>query len=52
MSDIEVLEAKHVSRLRIGASLPIRSVSVQRVKVETLLGEAHDHRHAVEVSVL
>ncbi|MFN3304244.1 MAG: glycoside hydrolase family 28 protein [Roseateles sp.] len=50
VSDVSVAAAKHVSRLRGEAALPVRGVSVQRVKVETLLGEAHDHRHAVDVS--
>ncbi|MFG6429055.1 glycoside hydrolase family 28 protein [Roseateles sp. LYH14W] len=51
VSDVEVVEAKHVSRLRGEAALPIRGVSVQRVKVGTLTGETHDHRNAAEVSV-
>ncbi|MFG6458353.1 glycoside hydrolase family 28 protein [Roseateles sp. BYS96W] len=51
VSDIEVGEAKHVSRLRGDATLPMRGVTLKRVKVERLLGEAHDHRNAVEVSL-
>ncbi|MDR7331137.1 glycoside hydrolase family 28 protein [Roseateles asaccharophilus] len=51
VSDVEVAEAKHLSRLRGEAELPVRGVKVQRVKVEKLLGQAHDHRNAVEVSV-
>lgn len=50
VSDVEVAEARHVSRLRGEAALPLRRVSVQRVKVQQLLAAAHDHRHAVEVS--
>lgn len=51
VSDVEVGEAKHVSRLRGEASLPVRGVGVKRVVVDKLLGEAHDHRHAIEVMV-
>lgn len=51
VSDVEVAEAKHVSRLRGEASLPIRGVIVQRVKVGTLTSETHDHRNATDVSV-
>jgi len=51
VSDVEVGEAKHVSRLRGEATLPVRGVVLKRVKVDTLSGETHDHRNAVEVSV-
>ncbi|WP_457420965.1 glycoside hydrolase family 28 protein [Roseateles sp. P5_E7] len=51
VSDIEAGEAKHVSRLRGEEALPVRGVSVKRVRVDKLLGEAHDHRNAIEVSV-
>lgn len=50
VSDVEAGEAKHISRLRGEAALPVRGVTVKRVKVEKLLGQAHDHRNAVEVS--
>lgn len=51
VSDVDVGEARHVSRVRGEAALPVRGVSLQRVKVGALLGDAHDHRHAAEVSV-
>lgn len=51
VSDVEVVEAKHVSRLRGEATLPVRGVTVKRVKVDKLLADAHDHRNAVEVPV-
>lgn len=51
VSDVEAGEAKHISRLRGEASLPVRGVSVKRVKVGKLLADAHDHRNAVEVSL-
>jgi hypothetical protein len=49
VSDIDVAEAKHVSRLRGEAALPVRGVRIRRVRVQQLLGEAHDHRHAQQV---
>lgn len=51
VSDVEAGEAKHVSRVRGEASLPVRGVSLQRVSVGQLQADAHDHRHAVEVSL-
>lgn len=51
VSDVDVGEARHVCRVRGEAALPVRGVSLQRVKVGALLGDAHDHRHATEVSV-
>lgn len=51
VSDVAVAEARHVSRLRGEASLPVRGVSMKRVKVDKLLAEPHDHRGATEVSV-
>jgi len=51
VSEVDVGEAKHVSRLRGDLSLPVRGVTFRRVRVDRLLGEAHDHRNAVEVSV-
>lgn len=50
VSDIEVGEARHISRIRGEATLPVRGVSLQRVRVDTLLGQAHDHQHAIEIS--
>ncbi len=51
VSDVEVVEAKHVSRLRGEASLPVRGVRVRRVKVDALTGQAHDHHNVADVSV-
>jgi hypothetical protein len=51
VSDVQVLKARHVCRLRGEAALPLRGISLQRAQVEKLQGEAHDHRHAVEVSL-
>lgn len=51
VSDVDVGEAKHVSRLRGDAALPVRGVTMQRVTAGRLLAEAHDHRNAVQVSV-
>ncbi len=51
VSDVEVVEAKHVSRLRGEASLPVRGVTVRRVAVGRLLGQPHDHLNAAEVSI-
>lgn len=51
VSDVEVVEAKHVSRLRGEASLPVRGVTVKRVVVGKLIGQPHDHLNAAEVSI-
>ncbi|MCY4743429.1 glycoside hydrolase family 28 protein [Pelomonas sp. UHG3] len=51
VSDVEVAEAQHVSRLRGEASLPVRGVRIRRVRVQRLLGGAHDHRHAQQVDI-